>query len=68
MVVDEETELTTKDDTQKINPGESVFFPANMGEYTLAGKATILLITNQPEYYVEIDLGGTNKTNAPRAY
>ena len=46
MVVDGETELTTKDDTQKIKLGETVFIPANMGEYTLSGKATILLTTN----------------------
>ncbi|MBR1970552.1 MAG: ROK family protein [Clostridia bacterium] len=31
-----------------------------MGEYTLSGKATILLTTNQPKYYIGIDLGGTN--------
>ena len=60
MVVDGETEITTKDDAQKINLGETVFIPANMGEYTLTGKATVLLTTNQPEYYVGIDLGGTN--------
>jgi len=37
-----------------------VFIPANMGEYTISGKATILLTTNQPKYFVGIDLGGTN--------
>ena len=60
MVVDGETELFAKDKTQKIKLGETVFIPANIGEYTLTGKATILLTTNQPEYYVGIDLGGTN--------
>lgn len=60
MVVDGETVLTTKDDAQKISLGETVFIPAGMGEYTLTGKATILLTTNQHEYYVGIDLGGTN--------
>ena len=29
-------------------------------EYSLSEKATILLPTNQPKYYVGIDLGGTN--------
>ncbi len=43
-----------------IKAGETVFIPANMGEYTLFGKATILLTTNQPDFYVGIDLGGTN--------
>lgn len=60
IVVDGETELVTENYTQKIKSGETVFIPANMGEYTLSGKATILLTTNQPDYYVGIDLGGTN--------
>ncbi len=60
LVTDGEADLRAKDDTQKINLGETVFIPANMGEYTLTGKATVLLTTNQPEYYVGIDLGGTN--------
>jgi len=60
IVVDGETELATKNYAQKIKAGETVFIPANMGEYTLSGKATILLTTNQPKYFVGIDLGGTN--------
>ena len=60
IVVDGETELVTENYTQKIKSGETVFIPADMGEYTLSGKATILLTTNQPDYYVGIDLGGTN--------
>ena len=60
IAVDGEAELTTENYTQKIKAGETVFIPASMGEYTLSGKATILLTTNQPDYYVGIDLGGTN--------
>ena len=60
IVVDGETELVTENYTQKIKSGETVFISANMGKYTLSGKATILLTTNQPDYYVGIDLGGTN--------
>jgi len=60
IVVNGETELTSKNGTQKIQTGETVFIPANMGEYFLSGKATILLTTNQPDYFVGIDLGGTN--------
>lgn len=58
--VDGEAELTTGNYAQKIKAGETVFIPAGMGEYSLSGKATILLTTNQPEYFVGIDLGGTN--------
>ena len=60
IVVGGETELATKNYAQKIKAGETVFIPANMGEYTLSGKSTILLTTNQPKYFVGIDLGGTN--------
>ena len=60
IVVDGETELITENYAQKIKLGETVFIPANMGEYSLSGKATVLLTTNQPNYYIGIDLGGTN--------
>ena len=60
MVVEGTAELFTDSYAQKIKTGETVFIPANLGEYTLDGKATILLTTNQPEYYIGIDLGGTN--------
>lgn len=60
VVVDGEARISNAQNMEKINLGETVFIPANMGEYTLSGKATILLTTNQPNYYVGIDLGGTN--------
>ena len=60
IVVDGEAELTKENYKQQIKVGETVFIPAGMGEYTLSGKTTILLTTNQPKYYVGIDLGGTN--------
>jgi len=60
IVVGGEVEITTEKYAQKIKAGETVFIPANMGEYTLSGKATVLLTTNQPKYFVGIDLGGTN--------
>lgn len=60
MAVDGEAEIASENYTETIKTGETVFIPANMGEYTLSGKATILLTTNQPKYYIGIDLGGTN--------
>lgn len=60
VITEGEAELVTKDDAQKIKLAETVFIPAGMGEYTLTGKATILLTTNQLEYHIGIDLGGTN--------
>lgn len=60
MVVSGTVELKTKDYTEVINLGETVFIPANLGEYILSGQATVLITSNQPDYYVGIDLGGTN--------
>lgn len=60
MVVDGEAQIKAGDYIDKISLGETVFIPANLGEYTLSGKATILITNNQPDYYVGIDLGGTN--------
>lgn len=53
-------ELSCDGYTEELLAGQTVFIPASMGEYTLSGKATVLLTTNQPKYYVGIDLGGTN--------
>ena len=64
MVVDGTAELTSGNYTDKIHLGETVFIPANMGEYKLSGKATILVTNNQPDYYIGIDLGGTNIASA----
>lgn len=60
MIVDGTIEFIGKDHKETIKLGETVFIPANFGEYTLSGKATILITSNQPEYYIGIDLGGTN--------
>ena len=40
--------------------GETVFVPAGKGDYTVEGKATVLLTSEAPRYFVGIDLGGTN--------
>lgn len=45
---------------ENIKMGETVFIPADMGEYTLSGKGTVLLASNPPKYFIGIDLGGTN--------
>lgn len=60
ITVDGEAVIETNGYSEKIKAGETVFVPAGLGEYTLSGKATILLTTNRPKYYVGIDLGGTN--------
>ena len=60
IVVDGELVLTAENCVQQIGLGETVFVPASFGEYTLSGKATVLLTTNKPKYFVGIDLGGTN--------
>ena len=60
IVAEGEAALTTKNYAQNIKAGETVFIPAGMGEYLLCGKATVFLTTNQPDYYVGINLGGTN--------
>lgn len=60
MVVEGTVKLSAENSVMEIKTGETVFIPANFGEYTLNGSATILLTTNQPEYYIGIDLGGIN--------
>ncbi len=60
MVVKGNLELKTETESVSVNLGETVFLPANMGAYTLVGTATVLLTTHQPDYYIGIDLGGTN--------
>ncbi len=49
IVCEGQAELKTKNCSVTINLGETVFIPANLGEYSLIGEATILLTTNQPE-------------------
>lgn len=60
IVTDGAAELTCGGYRDKLPAGQTVFIPAGTGEYTLSGKATVLITTNQPKYYVGIDLGGTN--------
>lgn len=60
IVTEGSLELSCEGYAEKLSAGQTVFIPANIGEYTLSGKATVLLTTNQPKYYVGIDLGGTN--------
>ncbi len=48
------------EETLDFGIGETVFIPAGAGEYELFGKGTVLLTQNKPDYYVGIDLGGTN--------
>ena len=60
VVTDGALEISCEEYCEKLSAGQTVFVPANLGEYTLSGTATVLLTTNQPRYYVGIDLGGTN--------
>ena len=61
LIVTEGTaELSCDGYSEKLQVGQTVFIPADLGEYTLSGKVTALLTTNPPKYYVGIDLGGTN--------
>ena len=45
---------------RSVELGQTVFVPAGFGEYTVEGKATVLLTSDAPRYFVGIDLGGTN--------
>lgn len=60
LVVDGIIELKSKKYTETFNLGETIFVPASFGEYTLSGKATVLIVNNQPDYYIRIDLDSTN--------
>ena len=42
----------------EMNTGDSFFVPADYGEYTVEGKAEVV-VTSVRKYYVGIDLGGT---------
>lgn len=57
--------LTVVSGSVKINDmpvdlGQTVFVPAGTGEYSLEGRATVLITSDAPRYFVGIDLGGTN--------
>lgn len=45
---------------ENIIAGDTYFIPAGLGEYTINGKATVIVTRNSPRYFVGIDLGGTN--------
>ncbi len=60
IVTEGSAEIIYKDFHETLQAGETVFIPADAGEYTLNGKATLLLTSNPPKYYIGIDLGGTN--------
>ncbi len=60
IVTDGALELKSENYCETVKTGETVFIPASMGRYELSGKATILHVSNQPNYYIGIDLGGTN--------
>ena len=63
-VVDGAAEIKAGDKTEKIALGETVFVPAGLGAYSLGGKATLLITSEPPRYFVGIDLGGTNIATA----
>lgn len=46
LVTEGAAELLCEGYNEKLSKGQTVFIPANMGEYTLSGKATVLLTTN----------------------
>ena len=52
IVTEGAVELFCEGYRETLSAGQTVFIPADLGEYTLSGKATILLTTNPPKYYV----------------
>jgi len=46
IVTEGDVELSCKDYSETLHAGQTVFIPANLGEYTLSGVATVLLTTN----------------------
>ena len=50
VVVSGSAKLETPDYCEEIVTGETVFIPANLGQYTLFGNATILQARHQPKY------------------
>lgn len=53
VVVAGSVKLESQDYCEQVNTGETVFVPANLGEYTLTGNATVLQARHQPEYHFE---------------
>lgn len=52
--------LSFGNEKMTVSAGETVFIPAGLGEYSVAGKGTLLIASNPPRYFIGIDLGGTN--------
>ena len=46
MVVDGKAEIVCDDFVMELVAGDTSFVPAGLGDYTLKGKATVLLSTN----------------------
>lgn len=46
IVTEGDVELYCEGYSETLTAGQTVFIPANLGEYTLSGKATVLLTTN----------------------
>ncbi len=53
-------EIVSADERTCFDIGETVFIPAGAGRYEIIGNGTVLLTKNKPDYYIGIDLGGTN--------
>ncbi len=58
IVTEGEVELSCEDYSETLTVGQTVFIPANLGEYLLLGNATVLLTTNSsgdisPKYITE---------------
>ncbi len=60
ICVDGRFDIICGDEWCGLGIGETVFVPSGIGEYEVRGTGTILLTQNKPDYYIGIDLGGTN--------
>ncbi len=60
ICVDGRFDIICGDEWCELGIGETVFVPSGIGEYEVRGTGTILLTQNKPDYYIHIDLGGTN--------
>ena len=43
-----------------VSAGETVFIPAGLGAYSVNSNGTLLIASNPPKYFAEIDLNGKN--------
>lgn len=58
VVVAGAVKLESQGYCEMVNTGETVFIPANLGQYKLTGNATVLQARHQPEYHFETVDGG----------